>query len=64
MAHALCALADGFCALQVTPGLEAGPLSNTATSPTDVSDVDLDGLLLDVEASLPLPGACQTLVGL
>ena len=53
----VCALSDGFRALQATPGLEAGPRSNTATSSTDVSDVDLGGLLLDVEASLPLPGA-------
>ena len=53
---AVCALPDGFCALQATPGLQAGPPSNTASSPTDVSDVDLGGLLLDVEASMPLPG--------
>ena len=55
-ANAACALPDGFCTLQAAPGLEAGRRSNTATSPTDVSDVDLGGLLLDVEASLPLPG--------
>eukprot|EP00891_Asterochloris_glomerata_P006482 jgi/Astpho2/6482/Aster-x0731 len=41
---------------QAAPGLEAGPRSNSATSLTDVSDVDLGGLLLDVEASMPLPG--------
>ncbi len=63
VASAVCALPYGLCTLQAAPGLEAGPRSNSATSPTDVSDVDLGGLLLDVEASMPLPGVHQALAG-